>query len=77
MSLILLTGTLMGGVDVTTQASNDLFQDSDEENPIDVPTGNPNNKAVTIDWKVDPTDMKSIPFKKQKACSFLQMATLL
>ncbi|KAG5866928.1 hypothetical protein JTB14_019775 [Gonioctena quinquepunctata] len=54
-------------VDVTTQASNDLFQDSDEENPIDVPTGNPNNKAVIIDWKVDPTDMKSIPFLKTES----------
>ncbi|KAG5862912.1 hypothetical protein JTB14_024280 [Gonioctena quinquepunctata] len=52
-----------GGVDVdlTTQASNDLFQDSD------VPTGNPNNKAVIIDWKVDPTDMKSIPFLKTES----------
>ncbi|KAJ8943559.1 hypothetical protein NQ314_009713 [Rhamnusium bicolor] len=50
--------------DITTQAVNDLPSDSDEENPIDVPTGNAHNKKVIIDWKVDPTNMKSLPFLK-------------
>lgn len=45
--------------DVTTQAVDDLSSDSDIEHSIDVPTGSANKKNVIIDWKEDPTDMKS------------------
>ncbi|KAG5885390.1 hypothetical protein JTB14_002787 [Gonioctena quinquepunctata] len=58
-------------VDVTTQASNDLFQDSDEENPIDVPTaknllnqGTNCTGTLRLDRKNVPIDVKNAKLAK-------------